>query len=276
MDYENMKAKGIVKLMLTDGIITVEQAATYFPEFAKSEDEIIKEEIIDFLSLPHPQFVGKRDYEQWIVWLEKQGKQKPVKCMYSNGNYTDEERKKLCDSCDEDCKLKQKPTEWNEEDKMQLDAAIHLVNSTGHIETTNWLKTLKDRVQSQPKSEWNVEDEKILNTILEEGNLKPSEKVWLKSLRPQKQCGYNPYKETVESIAEMCKKYTSPTSNLSDFLDNVKVKCKDAKEYDSLFLQSTQKPSDEQIDALEIASRQIELYDYQEALESLLEVVILI
>ena len=66
-----------------------------------------------------------------------------------------------------------------------------------------------------------------------------------------KLAGYNPYKEVVESIAEMCEKYTSPTSNLSDFLDNVKVKCKDAKEYDSLFPQSTWKPSEKQIRAFE-------------------------
>lgn len=57
---------------------------------------------------------------------------------------------------------------------------------------------------------------------------------WLKSLRLQKQCGYNPYKAVVESIAEMCKHYDKAShSALRDFYDNVKVKCKDAKEYDS-------------------------------------------
>lgn len=47
-----------------------------FPELRDSEenkDEIIKEEIIQFLLLPHPQFVGNRNYEKWIAWLEKQG-----------------------------------------------------------------------------------------------------------------------------------------------------------------------------------------------------------
>ena len=49
-----------------------------FPELKESEDERIRKEIIDFLRLPHPQFVGKRDHEKWISWLEKQGEQKPV------------------------------------------------------------------------------------------------------------------------------------------------------------------------------------------------------
>ena len=58
----------------------------------------------------------------------------------------------ICDF-DEECiwdLVEQKPA-WSEEDEMQLDAAIHLVSSTGHIETANWLKTFKDRVQSQSK-----------------------------------------------------------------------------------------------------------------------------
>ena len=44
-----------------------------FPELKESEDEKVRKEIIDFLKLPHPQFVGKRDHEKWIAWLEKQG-----------------------------------------------------------------------------------------------------------------------------------------------------------------------------------------------------------
>ena len=40
-----------------------------------SYDKEISNEIIKFLELPHPQFVGKRHQEEWIAWLEKQGKQ---------------------------------------------------------------------------------------------------------------------------------------------------------------------------------------------------------
>ena len=67
---------------LADDIITSlrDQGLIYkdgqiIPKLRESEDEKIRKEIIDFLELPHPQFVGKRDHEKWIAWLEKQGKQ---------------------------------------------------------------------------------------------------------------------------------------------------------------------------------------------------------
>ena len=43
--------------------------------------------------------------------------------------------------------------EWSEEDEMQLDAAIHLVDSTGHIATMNWLKSLKPQPHWKPSEE---------------------------------------------------------------------------------------------------------------------------
>lgn len=55
-----------------------------FPELV---DEIIREEIIDFLRLPHPQFVGKRNHEEWIAWLEKQGEQP--------------KKRNVCDNCEQ-------------------------------------------------------------------------------------------------------------------------------------------------------------------------------
>lgn len=45
-----------------------------FSELKESEDEKIRKEIIDFLELPHHQFVGKRNHEKWIAWLENQSK----------------------------------------------------------------------------------------------------------------------------------------------------------------------------------------------------------
>lgn len=53
-----------------------------FPELAESEDERIRNEIIKFLELPHPQFVGKRHQENWIAWLEKQGEQNLLARQY--------------------------------------------------------------------------------------------------------------------------------------------------------------------------------------------------
>lgn len=118
------------------------------------------------------------------------------------------------------------------------------------------IKSLKDRVLSHPKQEWSEEDKKYLDAIEKlimgsrhtgyNGVSRKDAVDWLKSLRPQNSYAYNPYKAVVESIAEMCKHYDKVT-DLQDFYDNVVVKCKDAKEYDSLFPQNTWKPSDEQI-----------------------------
>lgn len=105
----------------------------------------------------------------------------------------------------------------------------------------------------QKPIKWSKEDENVISLILSICNdflesfeiSSASTKVvkedvdkienWLKSIRPQNKCAYNPYKAVVESIAEMCKHYDKAShSGLRDFYDNVKVKCKDAKEYNSI------------------------------------------
>ena len=135
-------------------------------------------------------------------------------------------------------KIEQKSVEWSEEDKNMLEDTIYMVtmqrdenrsdNEYQRAEKCiDWLKSLKDRVLHQ-----NI-------------------------------AYYNPYKEVVESIAEMCKHYDKANhSGLRDFYDNVKVKCKDAKEYDSLFPKSTWKPSDEQMVALEHFVRSVDESGY--------------
>ena len=125
-------------------------------------------------------------------------------------------------------KIEQKPA-WSEEDEVGLGDALWAIeqartiakdeNNMGSLWYAEWwLKSLKDRVLQQ-----NI-------------------------------TYYNPYKEVIESIAEMCKHYDKASHNgLRDFYDNVKVKCKDAKEYDSLYPQNTWKPSKEQLEALKNA-----------------------
>jgi len=100
---------------LADDIITSlrDQGLIYkdgqiIPKLRESEDEKIRKEIIDFLELPHPQFVGKRDHEKWIAWLEKQGKQKSI------DNLTPQE---AMDIAVEKCFNEQKPVD-NAEPKL--------------------------------------------------------------------------------------------------------------------------------------------------------------
>ena len=45
---------------------------------------------------------------------------------------------------------------------------------------------------------------------------------------------YNPYKATVEGIIAMFDNYDPNTTDKHDFIDNIRVKCRDAKEYDKL------------------------------------------
>jgi hypothetical protein len=47
----------------------------------------------------------------------------------------------------------------------------------------------------------------------------------------------SPYKAAIESIAAMVEKCAYFNINLQDFFNNVKVKCKDAMEYDKTFKQ---------------------------------------
>lgn len=58
---------------------------------------------------------------------------------------------------------------------------------------------------------------------------------------------YDPYKEVVKSIADMVERYSAFGSDLVDFYDNVKVKCREAVEYEKKWNkeQEEQKPSDE-------------------------------
>lgn len=117
-----------------------------------------------------------------------------------------------------------------------------------------------------PNKEWSEEDEsmrKLAINYLENTKdscaaaCRPHITVcinWLKSLRPQKLCGYNPYKATVESIAKMCDKYENlmwGETEANDFLREVSAKCREAAEYDKKYPQKQWKPSEEQIQELE-------------------------
>lgn len=69
MDYKKMTAKTIVKHMLDDGVITIEQAAKYFPEFGDSEYERIRKGIIACVKGNMP---DNNSCKKYIAWLEEQ------------------------------------------------------------------------------------------------------------------------------------------------------------------------------------------------------------
>ena len=77
MDYKE-KIKEAKRLYETANADQKYVLESLFPEIRESEDEKIRKEIISFLQLPHPQFIGERKQEKWIAWLEKMGEQKPI------------------------------------------------------------------------------------------------------------------------------------------------------------------------------------------------------
>ena len=130
-------------------------------------------------------------------WLEMQGEQKPVKseqnCYHDDGLYyaidilektfgkvegyqSDDgiiEHQTAIETVN--ALYHKKPTEWSEEDESMLfmcsDAiaaacAAEYYTTEEMIKMQNWLKSLKDRVQPQPTSEWNEESELMFNSFL--------------------------------------------------------------------------------------------------------------
>jgi len=75
MDYKDLNAIGIVRLMLTDGVISVEQAAKYFPELGGSEDEKLRKSTISLLQIARDKgfYETPNAVNKCIEWLEKQG-----------------------------------------------------------------------------------------------------------------------------------------------------------------------------------------------------------
>lgn len=152
-----------------------------FPELKMSEDEKIKRGIIKFLK-------ENKDFpEDWIAWLENQGKtftKRDVDDAYLKGicdakrelekqgenNSTDSYCEEHCKGfqetgkcfADGDCKAKkeaeQKPA-WSGEDELMFTSTINslkLINGACDIKI-EWLKSLKDRVQPH----WKPTDEQM-------------------------------------------------------------------------------------------------------------------
>lgn len=86
MDYEK-KTQATLKQMVVDGKIMQADVEKYFPELTESEDEKIRKALINTLQNKIGIGVVSNGYsrEDYIDWLEKQGKQKPVE--ENKGNY---------------------------------------------------------------------------------------------------------------------------------------------------------------------------------------------
>jgi len=159
-----------------------------FPELKESEDEKIMKEIKAFIRSRGSQITQSKT-DAWIAWLEKQGEQKPV-AKYKVGDtvyydsfgrlvsfvianivedgtdnpmYEDKDGNSVFQN-----DIVEQNTAWSEDDEKKTNYLIGLLqNSTMHnpaLRTTNeelenWLKELKDRIQTQPT--WKPTDEQV-------------------------------------------------------------------------------------------------------------------
>lgn len=117
-----------------------------FPELRESEDEKIRKELISFFTkrdefTKNDPFNGLSN-KQIISWIEKQGEE----------SSWSEEDEKMC----------QETIDWFE--KKCFPYALESENPAR--ESIKWLKSLKDRVQPQPKQDWSKKDEDAWRTLL--------------------------------------------------------------------------------------------------------------
>ena len=143
-----------------------------FPELKESEDERMKKTIIH--ALRGDVILNKKQATRAIAWLEKQGEQRPSQEIEpfeaEHGKYY---------YCIKDffCGGRKHASKGD---------VVQALN-----EYINWLKSLKERVQPQPKQEWSEEDEVKINRIvacLENLNVADNDILlkdidWLKSLK---------------------------------------------------------------------------------------------
>lgn len=156
-----------------------------FPELRESEGERIRKELICFLrNIPNSNYTC----EEMALWLEKQGQVKESEISQPIKGTSKENDNSLTKKAwsEEDERMCQETIDWFE--KKCFPYALESENSAR--ESIKWLKSLKDRVQPQPKHEWSLEDERviaIINNALTESNTPPDDydKVydWLESLR---------------------------------------------------------------------------------------------
>ena len=204
----------------------IKEAFEFFaPELRDSEDERVRKVLVDMVKR-ETGFTGFPSQGQVLAYLEKQKEQKPVqsdvekeyvrilKSIVSDFIRDKKPKDTLLyqDIFDwlEGRHIEQKPTEWSEEDKMNLNGCICSLHQYGYMTYADFLRHLPERFNLQPKQEWSEEDEKLLDFWLDvidrndwrmdENFCKASREFInrLKSLRPS----WKPSEEQMEALKE--------------------------------------------------------------------------
>ena len=196
--YENPGTNEALKVVLEE---------TY-PELKESEDERIRRFLVELVS--NDKFNGYCGlYEEWnvlyddvLAYLERQKEQKPISTEETELNSIAflEQMGYTCIPPEED------------ESILNNIVAYKVLN----IDDLEWLKSLPERFNLQPKQEWSEEDEKMLSDCIEAvGSMSIRSDVetlrgWLKSLHPQSH--WKPSKEQMEAL-ERCVDYLEGIDN---------------------------------------------------------------
>ena len=223
-----------------------------FPELAENEDERIRKRIIEWIeeirkcNLSNAEHNG--DCSEAIAWLKKQGEHANFRNKIQIGDKVTHNEDGVLVNLSQ---LKRVAKKYEKQGEQKPIIEMKSAEESLGIDSETYNKIVDECIygDGDNKPAWSEEDEdkmQIIINIIKDSDPDWEELInWLKSLRPQNSYAYNPYKAVVESIAAMVEKYATSDSDLQDFYNNVKVKCKDAKEYNSLYPQNTWKPSDE-------------------------------
>ena len=199
------------KCIEADNPIQAQRYVDIFPELTESEDERIRRALIEHVKGIYKGCCTEeacKERDMFIAWLEEQA-QKPSE---------DEDREYACQSSehytrrelmiynlgigdgkrriDDAIKETEQNSAWSEEDDSMYNRIVSFIpqhlTAESYTACINWLKSLKDRMQPQPKQEWSEEDENMRGDLLGYLNgFSVSETAkhqmfdWLKSLRPQ-------------------------------------------------------------------------------------------
>lgn len=153
------RAKGLIDFCSDSELKTLEHV---FPELKESEDEKIRKNLITFFQrFPYENLKDAGlTAKDAIAWLEKQKKEEPQIYKTRDGEvitYSENEGYKVVEGSDEDEYI-------IEEIEAIIDAYVLEENNPKALK--DWLKSLKDRVLTQPKQEWSEEDEKKRNALI--------------------------------------------------------------------------------------------------------------
>jgi len=204
---------------------TMEIMEAIAPELRESEDERTRKRLIEFISAVKiisesgrsTWAVGKDDVEMcnaFLSYLEKQKEQKPHYCHHEvdETGWSEEYRKAYydgwnnCNMQHEQAKAEQKPAEWDEYTKINLDRALQIIKKAkgtlqgyqtddGIYECDKAIECLEHflyrGLEIEKPAEWSEEDDwkrkELIQYLEEKGDYRTVWMTWLKSLCPNKQ-----------------------------------------------------------------------------------------